>query len=162
MRTRQHVCNTQKLLEDFLSKRHGIPLHASEHTGVFHSPTEKLASIGMQVRHRLTSHGFAVNVTNEPLAWFDRVIACGLEGVQAASVQSAGVKDAASLNREASPSVPEEMGVLAEMFGEKYSKDIRSLEDHGPKEIVEEVMKLEVIAEGLGDWPKEPLTGGTS
>ena len=158
MRTRQHVCNTQQVLEDFLSKRHGISLHASEHTGVFHSPTEKLASIGMQVRHRLTSHGFAVNVTNEPLAWFDRVIACGLESVQAASVQSTGVKNSASLRREPSLSVTKEMGVLAEMFGEKYNKEIRPLEDHGPKEIVEEVKKLEVVAESLSDWPREPLT----
>ena len=112
----------------------------------------------MQVRHRLTSHGFAVNVTDEPLAWFDRVIACGLEGVQAASVQSTRVENLAPHKREASPSVTEEMGVLAEMFSEKYDKEIRSLEDHGPKEIVEEVRKLEVVAESLGDWLRAPLT----
>lgn len=112
----------------------------------------------MQVRHRLTSHGFAVNVTDEPLAWFDRVIACGLEGVQAASVQSTRVNNLTPHKREASPSVTEEMGVLAEMFSEKYDKEIRSLEDHGPKEIVEEVRKLEVVAESLGDWLRAPLT----
>jgi lipoate-protein ligase B len=141
-----------------LSKRHGISLHSSEHTGVFHSPVEKLASIGMQVRHRLTSHGFAVNITNEPLAWFDRVIACGLEGVQAASVQSAREKNiASSEKRGASLSVTDEMRVLAEMFGEKYDKEVCALEANGPPEIVEEVKRLEVVAESLGDWAKEPL-----
>jgi len=110
----------------------------------------------MQVRHRLTSHGFAVNITNEPLAWFDRVIACGLEGVQAASVQSSREKEPASSEREASLSVAKEMGVLAEMFGEKYDTGIRPLEKHGPKEIVEAIRTLEVAAESLGDWPREP------
>ena len=113
----------------------------------------------MQVRHRLTSHGFAVNVTNEPLAWFDCVIACGLEGVQAASVQSTSEKKPASAEQEAFPSVTEEMGVLAKMFGERYDREIRSLEEHGPKEIVEEVEKLEAETERLGDWSKAPLAG---
>lgn len=143
-----------------MSKRHGISLHASEHTGVFHSPTEKLASIGMQVRHRLTSHGFAVNITNEPLAWFDRVTACGLEGVQAASVQSTREPKSTSSERGGSLGVIEEMGVLVEMFGEKYDTEVWSLEKHGPHGIVEEVKKLESIAESLGDWPKEPLVDG--
>ena len=111
----------------------------------------------MQVRHRLTSHGFAVNVTNEPLAWFDRVIACGLDGVQAASVQSTTKTKPASSKRESTPSVTEEMGVLVEMFGERYEKNICSLEDNGPHDIVEEVKRLELMAEGLGKWPKEPL-----
>jgi hypothetical protein len=111
----------------------------------------------MQVRHRLTSHGFAVNITNEPLAWFDCVIACGLEGVQAASVQSTRETKPACSERGGSLGVTEEMGVLVEMFGERYEKELCSLEKHGPHEIVEEVKKLELMAESLGDWPKEPL-----
>ncbi len=111
----------------------------------------------MQVRHRLTSHGFAVNITNEPLAWFDRVIACGLEGVQAASAQSTTETKPAASERERNLSVTEEMGVLVQMFGERYEKEIYSLEKHGPHEIVDEVKKLELMAESLGDWPKEPL-----
>jgi lipoate-protein ligase B len=111
----------------------------------------------MQVRHRLTSHGFAINITNEPLAWFDSVIACGLDGVQAASVQSTTETKPASSERERSPDVTEEMAVLVEMFGKMYEKETRSLEKHGPHEIVEEVKKLELVAERLGDWPKEPL-----
>ena len=111
----------------------------------------------MQVRHRLTSHGFAVNITNEPLAWFDCVIACGLDGVQAASVQSSRETKPASSERERSPGVTEEMAVLVEMFGGTYEKEVCSLEKYGPHEIVEEVKKLELVAESLGDWPKEPL-----
>lgn len=111
----------------------------------------------MQVRHRLTSHGFAVNITNEPLAWFDRVIACGLDGVQAASVQSTTEAKPTSSKREKPLGVTEEMGVLVEMFGERYEKKIYPLEKNGPHEIVEGVKRLELMAEALGKWPKEPL-----
>jgi len=48
-----------------------------------------VASIGVQVRHRLTTHGFAMNVTREPRAWFDEIVACGLADVKAASIESA-------------------------------------------------------------------------
>ncbi|KAJ9120991.1 hypothetical protein QFC24_004971 [Naganishia onofrii] len=46
-----------------------------------------LASIGIQIRHRITSHGFAINVTIEPIPWFDLVTACGLNDVRATSLQ---------------------------------------------------------------------------
>jgi len=47
----------------------------------------QLASIGIQIRHRITSHGFAINVTTEPIPWFDLVTACGLNDVRATSLQ---------------------------------------------------------------------------
>jgi len=34
-------------------------------------------------------HGFAMNVTHEPRAWFDEVVACGLADVKAASIEGA-------------------------------------------------------------------------
>lgn len=55
-------------------------------TGVFFTPTQKVSSIGVQVRHRISSHGFALNVTNEPLDWFRMIVACGLDGVNAESL----------------------------------------------------------------------------
>ncbi|KAJ9120023.1 hypothetical protein QFC22_002920 [Naganishia vaughanmartiniae] len=61
--------------------------HPGGHVGVFAGPEEKLASIGIQIRHRLTSHGFAINVTTEPIPWFDLVTACGLNDVHATSLQ---------------------------------------------------------------------------
>ena len=63
-------------------------------------------------------------MTNEPLAWFDRVIACGLEGVQATSVQCAREQKPTSSEGEVSLSISEEMGVLAGMFGDEYDREI--------------------------------------
>ena len=50
-------------------------------TGVWVGP-RKLASIGVGVRHWISLHGFAINITPESLAGFNAIIPCGLAGVQ--------------------------------------------------------------------------------
>ena len=44
--------------------------------------TRKLASIGVGVRHWISLHGFAINITPESLAGFNAIVPCGLTGVQ--------------------------------------------------------------------------------
>ncbi|KAI0311452.1 hypothetical protein OF83DRAFT_1030825, partial [Amylostereum chailletii] len=75
---RDYICRLERTLRLHLREAHGLAHHASAHTGVFLDARTKVGSIGVQVRHRLTSHGFALNVTREPRAWFDAVVACGL------------------------------------------------------------------------------------
>ena len=62
-------------------------------TGVFMRAAEtnpgadrKIASIGIGVRHWITYHGFALNVSMD-LAGFDVIVPCGLEGVEMTSVE---------------------------------------------------------------------------
>lgn len=86
---RDYICRLQRALSLHLREAHGLDPAESAHTGLFLSEHEKVASIGVQVRHRLTSHGFAMNVTHEPRAWFDEVVACGLADVKAASIEGA-------------------------------------------------------------------------
>ena len=45
----------------------------------------KIASLGIHVARRVTTHGFAVNVDND-LTPFEWIVPCGLEGVQMTSV----------------------------------------------------------------------------
>lgn len=49
-------------------------------------PKRKLASIGVHARDWVTWHGFALNVTREPLPYFDLVVPCGIGGVEMTSV----------------------------------------------------------------------------
>ncbi|EJD55144.1 lipoyltransferase [Auricularia subglabra TFB-10046 SS5] len=86
-RVRTFVCDTLSALKRYMRENHGIQSYDSDDTGVFLNATTKLASLGMQVRHRLTSHGFAFNITPEPLAWFSHVVACGAADVRAGCVQ---------------------------------------------------------------------------
>ena len=89
VRIRDYVCRLQRALSLHLREAHRLASAESVHTGLFLSEREKVASIGVQVRHRLTSHGFAMNVTHEPRAWFDEIVACGLENVKATSIERA-------------------------------------------------------------------------
>jgi lipoyl(octanoyl) transferase len=54
----------------------------------------KLAAIGIRVAKRTTMHGFAINVQPD-LAWFDRIVPCGIADAQVTSV-------AAELGRDVS------------------------------------------------------------
>lgn len=60
------------------------PADGIEYTGVW-VEDRKIASIGVHVRHHVTTHGFAVNVDNDmrPFEW---AVACGLEGVRMTSL----------------------------------------------------------------------------
>ncbi|KAI0306430.1 chloroplast lipoate protein ligase [Multifurca ochricompacta] len=86
---RDYISRLQYMLSLHLREAHGLTPIESEHTGVFLGEHEKVASVGVQVRHRLTSHGFAMNITHEPRPWFDEIVACGLADVKATSIESA-------------------------------------------------------------------------
>lgn len=61
----------------------------------------KIASIGVHVSRWVTWHGFALNVTEEPLAWFPLILPCGIPDVHMTSVQAEGVDVAPDRVREA-------------------------------------------------------------
>jgi len=54
-------------------------------TGVW-TRGRKIASIGIHVKQWVTWHGFALNVTTD-LTHFDRIVPCGIQGVEMTTVQ---------------------------------------------------------------------------
>jgi lipoate-protein ligase B len=147
MGARDYVCRMQKTLELHLKEAHAIPFIPLGHTGVFLDPTTKIASIGVQVRHRLTSHGFALNIAREPIAWFDRIIACGLKGVNAGSVESA---------KQAQVRVEDEIPGLVSRFGRVYGREMVEMNTRNEGEIGEAIEALEAEAEQAGPWSTQP------
>jgi lipoate-protein ligase B len=71
--------------------QYGIKAMTTENTGVWTSEDDKIAAIGVHMRRNITSHGVGLNV-NTDLWWFDRIVACGLEGKRATSYQMQGVE----------------------------------------------------------------------
>jgi lipoyl(octanoyl) transferase len=71
----------------------------------------KLASIGVGVRRWISMHGFALNVCGE-LEGFQRIIPCGLEGVEMTSLE----KEGASVGQ-----VEVVAGLTAEVFGSRLA-----------------------------------------
>ena len=131
---------------------HGLKHVKSEHTGLFLSPTEKTGSIGVQVRHRLTTHGLALNITNEPLHWFDQVVACGLVDVKATSISNALAK----AGQESQLSMGTEMERMAGLFANAFNRDVQPMADMNVEGISGEIMELEKLAEDAGPWPEPP------
>uniref|UniRef100_A0A7E4W5R4 Octanoyl-[acyl-carrier-protein]:protein N-octanoyltransferase LIPT2, mitochondrial n=1 Tax=Panagrellus redivivus TaxID=6233 RepID=A0A7E4W5R4_PANRE len=61
-------------------------------TGVWVDSQRKIAAIGIQVRHGITSHGLALNC-NTDLAWFDHITPCGIEGKEVTSLSKERKED---------------------------------------------------------------------
>jgi len=70
----------------------GIPAERrTGYTGVWTGAGggRKIASIGVHVKQWVTWHGFALNVTTD-LAQFERIVPCGIPGVEMTSVEREG------------------------------------------------------------------------
>jgi lipoyl(octanoyl) transferase len=50
----------------------------------------KIASIGVHVSRWVTWHGFALNLTDEPMEAFRLIVPCGIEGVRMTSLEAEG------------------------------------------------------------------------
>jgi lipoate-protein ligase B len=148
MGIRDYICRMQKMLELHLQEVHAIEHSLCEHTGVFLDPVTKIGSIGVQVRHRLTTHGFALNITREPLSWFDRVVACGLDDVKAGCVEVVKNKPV---------QVEDEILGLVGRFGHQFDRDMVKMNVGNEGEIGEAILAVEEDALRAGIWPKEPL-----
>jgi lipoyl(octanoyl) transferase len=63
-------------------------MRIDDKTGVWVAGTDrKVAAIGVRVARGVTMHGFALNCTND-LAWYDRIVACGLREATATSLSA--------------------------------------------------------------------------
>ena len=149
MGARDYVCRIQQLLQTHLLKSHGIRHSLSEHTGVFLEPTQKIGSIGVQIRHRLTSHGFALNITREPLSWFDQIVSCGLVDVKAVSVECK-LQEPVDINKEV-------LGIV-KTFGDTFERRMVKLDLDAGGEVSEAILALENDAEQAGKWLEAPRT----
>jgi lipoate-protein ligase B len=104
--------------------RYGIEAMTTENTGVWTSEDDKIAAIGVHMRRNITSHGIGLNV-NTDLWWFDRIVACGLEGKRATSFVKQGVER-------------EDVDSVGKMFAEEVAAKLEGVEG------VERVGKEEV------------------
>ncbi|PWN51821.1 hypothetical protein IE53DRAFT_361286 [Violaceomyces palustris] len=80
--TRCYVDRTQNWLRSVLEEDLDLSTvpPPEDHTGVWSDEYHKIASIGIQVRHRITSHGFALNVEERSMRGFQHIVACGIRG----------------------------------------------------------------------------------
>ena len=67
-----------------------------EYPGVWVAPDSprprKIAAIGVRLSRGRSMHGFAINVTDEPLEWFEHIVACGLAERSVTTLQREGIE----------------------------------------------------------------------
>lgn len=73
------------------------------YTGVW-TKGRKIASIGVHVKQWVTWHGFALNVTTD-LGAFDRIVPCGIPGVEMTSVERESAAGSRRLREETTAAV---------------------------------------------------------
>ncbi len=96
MSVRQYIWNLEQSLIDTLARLGLAHAHRNErYPGVWMAPNRKIASVGVHLRRHVTSHGVGLNLHTD-LAWFDHIVACGIDGVEMTSV----VKEWALLGRD--------------------------------------------------------------
>lgn len=84
------------------------------YTGVW-AGNDKLAAIGVKLASGMTTHGLALNVCTD-LAWFDRVVPCGIDGAGVTSLAALGV--AGLTSEDVAPVLARE---LARVFGRRLA-----------------------------------------
>lgn len=128
-------CYVDKL-ETFLSNlvtSFEVPVHPLPHTGVFVSDTSKIASIGVQIRRRITMHGFSINVEEQTRKWFDQIVACGLDDVTSTSVEAEiarlGISELRGGKGSEVVRVEDAVEKTIELFGQQYGRELVELTD---------------------------------
>lgn len=54
------------------------------------SPLKKIAAVGVHLRRFVSSYGVGLNVSEEPIWFLRQIVACGLEGKDATSLEGQG------------------------------------------------------------------------
>ncbi len=100
-------------------------------TGVWTAqPQAKIAAIGVHISRAVTSHGFALNVTND-LDDFNLIIPCGIADKPVTSIEKE-IREGRALRDGKVPEMQEVAHMIARNFGRVFTKQtlwLESLED---------------------------------
>lgn len=94
---------------------------------------KKITAVGVHLRRNISSYGIGFNVTEEPMWYFRQIVACGLEGRDATSLEGQGVKNA---------SVEEVAGKFVDAFVRRVNSDF-ACGEKAVGEGIEEVYRVE-------------------
>ncbi|KAL2000275.1 hypothetical protein VTN02DRAFT_3322 [Thermoascus thermophilus] len=95
---RSHIRLLERSVIDVLASL-GIRGFVTEAPGVWVSDQKssrnepkKITAVGVHLRRNISSYGIGFNVTEEPMWFFQQIVACGLEGREATSLEGQGVR----------------------------------------------------------------------
>lgn len=77
-------------VKGFVTADPGVWVNDSAGTGT--GTAKKITAVGVHLRRNISSFGIGLNVTQEPMWFFRQIVACGLEGKEATSLEGVGVE----------------------------------------------------------------------
>ncbi|CAG8373339.1 unnamed protein product [Penicillium salamii] len=86
---RCHIRVLENSVIDLLAG-YGVRAVTTEDPGVW-TGGKKITAVGVHLRRNISSFGIGLNVTDEPMWFFKQIVACGLEGKEATSLEGVGV-----------------------------------------------------------------------
>ncbi|KAL4997653.1 hypothetical protein BDV10DRAFT_89833 [Aspergillus recurvatus] len=92
----------------------------------------KITAVGVHLRRNISSYGIGFNVTEEPMWFLRQIVACGLEGREATSLEGQGVKGV---------SIEEVAGRFVDAFVRRVNSDF-ACGGNALGEKIEEVYKV--------------------
>ncbi|SNX84578.1 uncharacterized protein MEPE_03287 [Melanopsichium pennsylvanicum] len=130
-----------------------------DHTGVWADEYHKIASIGIQVRHRISSHGFALNVEKRAMQGFRHIVACGIVGRNMTCVQDRFDPNGpfAKYNVEPKKGVKVDSEEKVESVAETYKHHFAKVFGRRVRDVIEDEFKLELVEESKRDLLKKGL-----
>ncbi|KAL9054985.1 MAG: hypothetical protein Q9162_003840 [Coniocarpon cinnabarinum] len=69
--------------------RYDVHSFRTENPGVWTDADHKICALGVHLRRNVTSHGIGLNICTD-MKWFERIVACGLEGKHSTSLHELG------------------------------------------------------------------------
>ncbi|KAJ9248337.1 hypothetical protein DTO021C3_6118 [Paecilomyces variotii] len=93
---------------------------------------KKITAVGVHLRRNISSYGIGLNVTEEPMWFFKQIVACGLEGREATSLEGLGVRDV---------TMEDVARRFVAAFVNRHNKDYCGTGSHGEK--IEEVYTVQ-------------------
>lgn len=109
-------------------------------TGNKNADAKKITAVGVHLRRNISSFGVGLNVTQEPMWFFKQIVACGLEGKEATSLEGMGVDIKRSQKEGSGSDIMKEVGnVFVETFVNRLKKDFPVSVEEGGRDGREEV-----------------------
>ncbi|OOQ81581.1 Lipoyltransferase [Penicillium brasilianum] len=112
----------------FVTEDPGVWVSDKTSSGSSSAPPKKITAVGVHLRRNISSFGIGLNVTEEPMWYFRQIVACGLEGKEATSLEGVGVTGVG---------IDEVAAAFVERFVERVNEDFACKKGDGEK--IEEV-----------------------
>ncbi|EME38947.1 hypothetical protein DOTSEDRAFT_180972 [Dothistroma septosporum NZE10] len=111
-----YVNYLEQCVMDILIEGWSIKGIRTENPGIWIDQERKICAVGVHLRRNVTSHGIGLNLRTK-MGWFERIVACGLEGKRVVNLEMVAGKGEGDM----------EVEKVAEMFVRRFGEGLEGV-----------------------------------